>query len=188
MAANANNLSVAVTWNGDKARAGSSHRCEVREAETSAPRKEALDKALEELGVDIQVGPCGVVCAAVKKLKRERRWPTHPSPSPPPSQELTEEEQVTGSGSSALRSYLSFVQPRPGKQHDPVDNALELSANRAANQIAFLVRAYRAEQAEYLRNHDQAMSALQARVCFVCMCVGRRRTVRQRQSLRNGMV
>lgn len=48
-------LSVAVTWNGDKVRAGSSHRCEVREAETSVPRKEALDWALAELGVDIQV-------------------------------------------------------------------------------------------------------------------------------------
>lgn len=46
-----------------------------------------------------------------------------------------EEEQVTGSGSSALRSYLSFVQPRPGKQHGPVDNALDLAANRAANQV-----------------------------------------------------
>lgn len=31
-------------------------------------------------------------------------------------------------------------------------------------QIAFLARAYRAEQAEYLRNHDEAMSALKARV------------------------
>ena len=78
-------------------------------------------------------------------------------------QELTEEEQLTGSGSSALRSYFSFVQPRPGKQHAPVDNALDLAANRAANQIAFLVRAYRAEQAEYLRNHDAAMDALKAR-------------------------
>lgn len=50
-------------------------------------------------------------------------------------QELTEEEQLTGSGSSALRSYFSFVQPRPGKQHGPVDNALDLAANRAANQV-----------------------------------------------------
>ena len=67
MAVNANDLSVAVTWNGDKARAGSSHRCEVREAETSAPRKEALDKALEELGVDIQVGTGGVLCCGERK-------------------------------------------------------------------------------------------------------------------------
>lgn len=78
-------------------------------------------------------------------------------------QALVEEEQVTGSGSSAMRSYLSFVQPRPNKQHGPVDNALDLAANRAANQIAFLVRAYRAEQAEFLRNHDQAMADLEAR-------------------------
>lgn len=42
---------------------------------------------------------------------------------------------MTGSGSSALRSYLSFVQPRPGKQHGPVDNALDLAANRAASQV-----------------------------------------------------
>lgn len=86
-------------------------------------------------------------------------------------QELTEEEQLTGSGSSALRSYFSFVQPRPGKQHGPVDNALDLAANRAANQIAFLVRAYRAEQAEYLRNHDEAMSTLKARVRALAMCM-----------------
>jgi hypothetical protein len=54
-AAGPGDVSVSVTWNGEKVRAGSSHRCEVREAETSAPRKEALDKALLELGVDIQV-------------------------------------------------------------------------------------------------------------------------------------
>ena len=52
-------VAVAVTWNGDKVRAGSSHRCEVREAEVSGPRKEALDKALAELGVDIQVRGLG---------------------------------------------------------------------------------------------------------------------------------
>lgn len=61
----------------------------------------------------------------ISTLRRRRRR----------SQELTEEEQVTGSGASALRSYLSFVQPRPGKQHGPVDNALDLMANRAANQV-----------------------------------------------------
>ena len=46
--------SVTVTWNGDKIRTGSSHRCETREGEVSEERKLALDKALTELRVDIQ--------------------------------------------------------------------------------------------------------------------------------------
>ena len=53
--AGGSSVAVAVTWNGDKVRAGSSHRCEVREAEVSGPRKEALDTALAELGVDVEV-------------------------------------------------------------------------------------------------------------------------------------
>lgn len=46
--------SVTVTWNGDKIRTGSSHRCETREGEVSEERKAALDKALTQLGVDIE--------------------------------------------------------------------------------------------------------------------------------------
>jgi hypothetical protein len=45
---------VAVTWYGEKSRAGSSHMCVVREGETNEGRKEALDQALAALNVDLE--------------------------------------------------------------------------------------------------------------------------------------
>lgn len=42
---------VTVTWNGDKIRTGSSHRCaETRDTAVAPERKQALDQALVELG------------------------------------------------------------------------------------------------------------------------------------------
>ena len=42
---------ITVTWNGDKIRTGSSHRCSQTRDDAVAPeRKQALDQALVELG------------------------------------------------------------------------------------------------------------------------------------------
>lgn len=60
-------------------------------------------------------------------------------------------------GSAALRTYNAFVFPRTAGALEASDHPSR--ARVIADQIAFLAREYRAQRAEWLRNHDAALAA-----------------------------
>ncbi|CAM9423078.1 unnamed protein product [Scytosiphon promiscuus] len=103
--------------------------------EFSAARQEALDEALQAVGVD--------------------------------PREVTEADEFFGT--AALKSYNTFVRPRPkqlakarGRKRDAQTRVMQepvaRAALRTAHQVAFLVRRHRADRAEYLRNKDASMT------------------------------
>lgn len=49
--------------------------------------------------------------------------------------DLLQSDQLSGSGSSAVRTYYSYTRPRPGRNHEYADRDIDLSASRAANQV-----------------------------------------------------
>ena len=63
-------------------------------------------------------------------------------------------------GSAALRTYTSFVLPKPAGALANVEKPQR--AATIASSIGFLVREHRAAQAEWLRNHDRALSESEA--------------------------
>lgn len=61
-------------------------------------------------------------------------------------------------GSSALKTYHSFVRPRPATAVKmAAQETVERGAARHAHQIGHLIRSHRADRAEYLRNRDRAV-------------------------------
>ena len=58
-------------------------------------------------------------------------------------------------GTSILRTYRSFVYPKPYKQNIYLLESVEKAANRTATQIELCLRQYRADLATYLRNIDK---------------------------------
>ncbi|CAM9165366.1 unnamed protein product [Choristocarpus tenellus] len=75
--------------------------------------------------------------------------------------ELTEADEFFGT--AALKSYNTFVRPRPKQLAKVMQEPVGRAAERTAHSVAFLVRRHRADRAEYLRNKDAALSEVQRR-------------------------
>ena len=67
-------------------------------------------------------------------------------------------EACTVTEGQALKVYNSFLHPREKHLQRAANESQEAAAKRAANQVAFHVKQHRAQQAEFLRNTDQAHS------------------------------
>ncbi|CAN0014024.1 unnamed protein product [Ectocarpus sp. 12 AP-2014] len=86
--------------------------------------------------------------------------------------ELTEADEFFGT--AALKSYNTFVRPRPKQLAKVMQEPVARAALRTASQVAFLVRRHRADRAEYLRNKDASMTEAERRglvahpVALVC--------------------
>ena len=55
-------------------------------------------------------------------------------------------------GSSALKTYTTFVRPREAKMEHALRDPLVPAARRTAQQVAFLARQRRAQHAEWIRS------------------------------------
>ncbi|CAM9090550.1 unnamed protein product [Chrysoparadoxa australica] len=64
-------------------------------------------------------------------------------------------------GSSALKTYNTFIRPRASQLEKVAAEPLEVAAHRTAHSIAFLLRRLEADRAEFLRNKDRHFSEME---------------------------